>query len=260
MSLIKKLAFIVSPTSKAKSLYSQLKETNVYKIVSPEEADVLVVLGGDGFMLKTLHRYQPLRRPVYGINCGTIGFLMNQTLSNPTQLLNRLKETIVTVLHPLKLKAFTEHETQELYAINEVSLLRQTPQASKIKISINQVERLKALVGDGLIVSTPAGSTAYNLSAHGPILPLGSSLIALTPLNPFRPRQWKGALVPQNVQIRLDILEPKFRAVNLSADAQAIFSVFRVDIHQDLEVSYQLLFDSGHNLEERILKEQFNNR
>jgi NAD+ kinase len=258
MSFWDQLAFIVSPTLMAESLAAQLTNTNDYKVTSPEDADSLVVLGGDGFMLRTLHTYQSLNKPVYGVNCGTVGFLMNQDVSTPHQLLNRLKEAVITTLHPLKSVAYTSQGTQELYAINEISLLRQTPQAAKIRISINHVERLK-LIGDGLIVATPAGSTAYNLSAHGPILPLGSSLIALTPLNPFRPRHWRGALLPQTVKIQLDILEPEHRHVSLSADDQAIFSIYRVDIHQDLGVSYQLLFDPGHNLEERILKEQFMN-
>ena len=255
----KRLAFITGPTVMAQSLATQLTYTSDYQVTAPEDADSLIILGGDGFMLHTLHIYQSLNKPVYGINCGTVGFLMNQGISTPSELLKRFKEAVISTLHPLKSVAYTSQGIQELYAINEVSLLRQTPQAAKIRIYVNKVERLKTLVGDGLIVATPAGSTAYNLSAHGPILPLGSSLIALTPLNPFRPRHWRGALLPHSVQIQLDILEPEHRHVSLSADDQAIFSVYRVDIHQDLGVSYQLLFDPSHNLEERILKEQFTN-
>ena len=253
------LAFIVSPSSKAQSLASLLTTSPLYNTTRPEDADILVVLGGDGFMLRTLHTYQSLNKPVYGINCGTVGFLMNDQPPSPDDLFQRLESSVSTPLHPLKMTAYTDHGTFTHHAINEVSLLRETPQAAKIRILINQVERLPLFVGDGLIVATPAGSTAYNLSAQGPILPLGSSLIALTPLSAFRPRRWRGALLPQSAHVCLEILEADRRHVSATADDQTVPKVNRVDICQDLGLCYWLLFDPGHNLEERILKEQFMN-
>ncbi|RZI46231.1 NAD kinase [Candidatus Finniella inopinata] len=254
---MKKLAFIVAPTPKAQALGALLATSPLCNNAKPEDADILVVLGGDGFMLRTLHTYQPLNKPAYGINCGTVGFLMNDQPSSPHQLLKRVEQAVSTPLHPLKMTAYSAEGVFIHHAINEVSLLRETHQAAKIRIIINNVERLPLFVGDGLIVATPAGSTAYNLSAQGPILPLGSSLIAMTPLCAFRPRLWRGALLPQTVQVCLEILESDRRFVSATADDQTVSKVNRVDICQDLGLNYLLLFDRGHNLEERILKEQF---
>lgn len=251
------LAFISHSTLKAKSLESSLCTAKAYKTTNPDHADVLIVLGGDGFMLKNLHLYQKANKPVYGMNCGTIGFLMNEPAYSPEELIERLKKAVLNILHPLKMIAYTAKGCIENHAINEVSILRETSQAAKIRILVNGIERLSPLIGDGLIISTPAGSTAYNFSAQGPILPLESSLVALTPLSTFRPRRWKGALLPQTAKITLEILEPSRRRVSATADNQTIRDVWKVEIFQDLEVSYKLLFDPGHNLEERILKEQF---
>lgn len=256
---MKKLSFIVAPTPTARTLSALLMASPLYSTTSPEEADVLVVLGGDGFMLRTLHTYQSLKKAVYGINCGTVGFLMNSQPHDAAHLLNRIENAVITPLHPLKMTAYTAEGVFTHHAINEVSLLRETHQAVKIRVLINNIEKLPSFVGDGLIVATPAGSTAYNLSAQGPILPLGSSLIALTPLSAFRPRRWRGALLPQSAHISLEVLEADRRCVSATADDQTISKVNRVDIYQDLGLYYWLLFDPGHNLEERILNEQFMN-
>ncbi len=254
---MKRLAFIHSSTKEAENYANLLKKG--LTLVEPQDADVLVVFGGDGFMLHSLHLYQNLNKPVYGINCGTVGFLMNDTkLKTSQELLKHLDKAEITELHPLKMhvqtsdgKAVTHH------AINEVSLLRQTSQAAKIRILVNDVIRLDSLVGDGVILSTPAGSTAYNFSARGPILPLGAPLLALTPLSTFRPRHWHGALLPNIARVKFEILNPEFRSVSATADDRTVADVKTVDVYQDTSVSYKLLFGSGHNLEERILKEQF---
>ncbi len=255
-----RLAFIAAPTPAAQSLADCLKKSKDFILTSPQQADILIVLGGDGFMLHSLHKYQSLKKPVYGIHCGTVGFLMNaQPLETAEDLVYRLQKAKLTPLHPLKMTAHTSKQTFTRHAINEVSLLRETSQAAKIRILLNEIERLPSLTGDGLIIATPAGSTAYNLSAQGPILPLESSLVALTPLSPFRPRHWRGALLPNDTSIRLEILEADRRAVSATADDYTVHHVKSVVIKQDFEMSYDLLFDLGHNLEDRILKEQFNN-
>ncbi len=252
-----KLAFIVAPTPTAEALARCLTETHLFTLTSPQEADVLIVLGGDGFMLHSLHTHQSLNKPVYGIHCGTVGFLMNAQMPTAGNLMSRLEEAKLTLLHPLKMRAENVHGTFVYHAINEVSLLRETFQAAKIKIFLNDVERLSSLTGDGLIVATPAGSTAYNLSAQGPILPLESPLITLTPLSPFRPRHWRGAILPDTTVVRLEILEADHRRVSATADDLTVSSVKQVTIQRDTSLSYQLLFDPNHNLEDRILQEQF---
>lgn len=248
------LAFIATATEEAQKAKEALEL--LYPSTTPEKADVIIVLGGDGFMLKSLHQFQSLEKPVYGLNCGSVGFLMNAY--QEANLLDRLKAAQETVLHPLKMttidedgKSFTAH------AINEVSLLRQTAQAAKIRIYVDQVPRLDTLVCDGILIASPAGSTAYNLSAHGPIIPINANLLALTPISAFRPRRWRGALLPDTAHVTLEILEADKRPVSASADDLEVRNVQRVDIHQDSKTRYRLLFDPHHNLEERILGEQF---
>ena len=248
------LAFIATATEEAQKAKEALER--LYPLTTPEKADVIIVLGGDGFMLKSLHQFQSLEKPVYGLNCGSVGFLMNAY--QEANLLDRLKAAQETVLHPLKMttidedgKSFTAH------AINEVSLLRQTAQAAKIRIYVDQVPRLDTLVCDGILIASPAGSTAYNLSAHGPIIPINANLLALTPISAFRPRRWRGALLPDTAHVTLEILEADKRPVSASADDLEVRNVQRVDIHQDSKTRYRLLFDPHHNLEERILGEQF---
>jgi len=255
--LEKHLAFIVAPTIEAERYAKQLSEG--LSLNDPYHADILVVFGGDGFMLRSLHQYQPLGKPVYGINCGTVGFLMNESnISSKGELLERLESAKTTLLHPLKMSVKTcDGKASVHHAINEVSLLRQTSQAAKIRIYINDIVRLDSLIGDGIILSTPAGSTAYNLSAHGPILPLDTQLLALTPLSAFRPRHWRGALLPNTAKVRFEVLDANFRSVSATADDRTVSYIQTVDVFQDASVSYNLLFDPGHNLEERILREQF---
>ncbi|MBY0462486.1 MAG: NAD kinase [Alphaproteobacteria bacterium] len=258
LTLIQKsLAFIVAPTVEAERYAKQLSEG--LSLNDPYHADVLVVFGGDGFMLHSLHQFQVLGKPVYGINCGTVGFLMNEAnISSRAELLERLESAKTTLLHPLKMNVEAcDGKTSIHHAINEVSLLRQTSQAARIRIYINDIIRLESLVGDGVILATPAGSTAYNLSARGPILPLDAQLLALTPLSVFRPRNWHGALLPNTAKVRFEILDADFRGVSATADDRTVSSVKIVDVFQDINVSYNLLFDPGHNLEERILREQF---
>jgi len=220
------------------------------------EADVIVALGGDGFMLRTLHRFLPAGLPVYGMKIGYIGFLMNRYREDELQ--QRLDEADVVELNPLRMIATTEagNETTAL-AINEVALLRQLNQAAHIRVSINGKVKVDELVCDGVLVATAAGSTAYNLSAHGPILPLGTEALALTPISPFRPRRWRGAVLPSSVRIRFEILDYYKRPVSATADAEEIRNVVCVDIFEERSVTLKLMFDPDHSLEQRILDEQF---
>ena len=224
---------------------------------APETAaDVIVALGGDGFMLQTLHRTQELDLPVYGMNRGTVGFLMNAY--HQDDLIERLQEAEEEVLNPLRMRATRmDGSHHEALAINEVSLLRQGPQAAKLRITVDDRLRMEELVCDGALVSTPAGSTAYNYSAHGPILPIGSDVLALTAIAPFRPRRWRGALLPKTARVRIDVTDPETRPVMADADSRSVRDVVSVDIHSAPEIIHRILFDPGHGLEERLIREQF---
>jgi NAD+ kinase len=249
-----KIAFVAGDVPEAQESLAALNK--LYVASAPEEADVIVALGGDGFMLATLHRYLNRNVPIYGMNRGTVGFLMNGYTED--DLLERLERAQLTTLHPLRMQAIqASGDTEEALAINEVSLLRQTRQAAKIRISVDTRVRIDELICDGALVSTPAGSTAYNLSAHGPIVPLGAGVLALTPISAFRPRRWHGALLPHTAQVRFEILEPDKRSVSAVADATEVRDVVDVRVREDKEISLQLLFDPEHNLEDRILNEQF---
>ena len=220
-------------------------------------ADVIVALGGDGFMLHTLHRTQGFAAPVYGMNRGTVGFLMNEYSDHG--LVDRLQAAEEAVINPLSMHAVTASgaEHHEL-AINEVSLLRAGPQAAKLKITVDGKVRMEELVCDGALVATPAGSTAYNYSAHGPILPIGADVLALTAMAAFRPRRWRGALLPKTVTVRFDVLEPAKRPVMADADGNSYRDVVAVEITSDPLIKHRILFDPGHGLEERLISEQFN--
>ena len=223
---------------------------------TPEESDIVVALGGDGFMLETLKDVQPLEKPVYGMNRGTVGFLMNEYRSD--DLPYRLAEAEEAVIHPLHMRAEDgDGVIREGLAINEVSLLREGSQAARLRISIDGNVRLEELVCDGALVSTPAGSTAYNYSAHGPILPIGSEVLALTAVAPFRPRRWRGALLPKTARVRFDVLNPSKRPVMADADGKPVRNVMWVEVKSEPEVKHRILFDPGHGLEERLIREQF---
>lgn len=224
---------------------------------TPEDrADVIVALGGDGFMLQTLHRTQALDAPVYGMNRGTVGFLMNAY--HEGDLIERLQEAQEEVLNPLRMRATRrDGSVHEALAINEVSLLRQGPQAARLKITVDGRLRMEELVCDGALVSTPAGSTAYNYSAHGPILPIGSDVLALTAIAPFRPRRWRGALLPKSARVRIDVTDPEKRPVMADADSRSVRDVVLVEIQSAPEIAHRILFDPGHGLEERLIREQF---
>jgi NAD+ kinase len=227
-----------------------------YGDVRPEEADVIVALGGDGFMLQTLHGTMDLDVPVYGMNCGTIGFLMNEY--DPADLIGRLERAEEEVINPLAMRAEgTDGIVGRALAINEVSLLRAGPQAARLRISVDGKVRLAELVCDGALVSTPAGSTAYNYSAHGPILPIGSDVLALTAMAAFRPRRWRGALLPKSARVRFDVLDPVKRPVMADADSRSHRNVLSVEIESEDTVAHRILFDPGHGLEERLIQEQF---
>lgn len=228
-----------------------------YGQATPSRADFFVVLGGDGFMLRTLHQFLSYQKPFYGLNYGSVGFLLN-TPGAAEDLGDRLEKAQATRLSLLHMKAITTtSEEVEAYAFNDVSLLRQTHQTAKIAILIDGKKRLDELICDGILVSTPAGSTAYNFSAHGPILPLDAKLLALTPISAFRPRRWRGALLPHNVVVTLRVLEAERRPVSAVADGQEVRNVAEVHIKEDPTTTVTLLFDGQHNLEERILNEQF---
>lgn len=228
-----------------------------YGDAAPDDADVIVALGGDGFMLRTLHKTQDLPAAVYGMNRGTIGFLMNEY--SESDLLDRLQSAEQEVIHPLAMTAVDRAgEMHRALAINEVSMLRAGPQAAKLKISVDGRQRLAELVCDGALVSTPAGSTAYNFSAHGPILPIGSDVLALTAIAAFRPRRWRGALLPNTARVRIDVLEADKRPVMAEADSVSVPDIDWVEVASDPAIKHRILFDPGHGLEERLISEQFN--
>jgi NAD+ kinase len=222
----------------------------------PENADVIVALGGDGFMLQTLHTFVKTGKPIYGMNLGSVGFLMNEYRAD--DLGGRLAAAEQAVVHPLRMTAHARGEKIEALAFNEVSLLRETRQAAKIRIMVDERPRIEELICDGVLVSTPAGSTAYNLSAHGPILPIEAALLALTPISAFRPRRWRGALLPHRARVRFEILESAKRPVSAVADGLEVRDVSAVDVAEDRSIAMTMLYDKGHNLDERILSEQFN--
>jgi NAD+ kinase len=249
-----KLAFIASQTPDAQEAKERL--IALYGEVQETQADIIVALGGDGLMLQVLHKFMWDKKPIYGMNKGSVGFLMNDYVEE--NLLERLEQAESSLIRPLLMKA---HDHAGLChtarAINEVSLLRASSQAAKICIVIDKKVRLPELVCDGILLATPAGSTAYNLSAHGPIVPLNSPLLALTPISPFRPRRWRGALIPDNGSVRFEIIEHDKRPVNAVADHFEVKNIVAVDISLDQTVSLTMLHDPNHSLDERILREQF---
>lgn len=253
-ALRKRFAFVAAATDDAQSALRRLQAA--YRTGDPEKAEIVVALGGDGFMLETLHRFMARGVPIFGMNCGTVGFLMNRY--DEKGLPERLARAHDEHLHPLLMVAKTvAGKTVRAHAINEVSLLRETRQAAKIGIRVDSVVRLPELICDGAMVATPAGSTAYNLSAHGPILPLGSGVLALTPISGFRPRHWRGAILPHDARVTFDVHESDKRPVSAVADFTEVRDVVQVQVRTDRRITLHLLFDPEHNLEERILAEQF---
>ena len=249
-----RLAFLAADRPEANAARDALVRR--YGESPEEEADVVVALGGDGFMLETLHRNLPSRRPVYGMNRGSVGFLMNTY--DEAGLLERLAAAEKAVIHPLMMRARdAAGALHEAIAINEVSLLRQTYQTAKLRILIDDKMRMAELTCDGVLVSTPAGSTAYNLSVHGPIIPLSGQVLALTPISAFRPRRWRGALLSHKDKVTFEILESEKRPVSAVADNVEVRDVIQVDVAEDRSVSLTVLFDAGRSLEERVLAEQF---
>jgi NAD+ kinase len=249
-----RLAFLAADRPDANAARAAL--TQRYGEVPESEADVVVALGGDGFMLETLHRTLASRRPVYGMNRGSVGFLMNTY--DEAGLLERIDGAEKAVIHPLVMKTRdAAGASHEALAINEVSLLRQTYQTAKLRISIDGKVRMAELTCDGVLVSTPAGSTAYNLSVHGPIIPLSGQVLALTPISAFRPRRWRGALLSHKDRVTFEILEAEKRPVSAVADNVEVRDVIQVDVAEDRNVSLTILFDAGRSLEERVLAEQF---
>ena len=248
------IAFLAADTEAARA--ARVRLIARYGQADPETADTLVALGGDGFMLETQHRYLGQNRPVYGMNCGSVGFLMNEYREEG--LPERIASAVPTVLHPLRMHATTMIGGEaEALAINEVSLLREQRQAAKIRISVDGTVRLPELICDGVLISTPAGSTAYNLSAHGPIVPLTANLLPLTPISAFRPRRWRGALLPGSSHVLFEVLEPEKRPVAAVADYTEVRDVLTVSVREDRSVSLTMLFDPDHSLSERIIAEQF---
>ena len=252
--MISRIAFVASDVPVAQIARATLAAR--FGDAPEDEAEVIVALGGDGFMLNTLHRTQELDVPVYGMNRGTVGFLMNEY--SETDLLDRLNDAVEEVINPLKMKAesVTGQEYKAL-AINEVALLRGGPQAAKLKITVDGRLRLEELICDGALVATPAGSTAYNYSAHGPILPIGSDVLALTAVAPFRPRRWQGALLPKTATVRFDVLDAEKRPVMADADSRWVENVLWVEVTSEPSIRHRILFDAGHGLEERLIREQF---
>ncbi len=251
-----KLAFVSSDRPEAQAARVALAAR--YGAAPEAEADVIVALGGDGQMLETLHGNLKRRTPVFGMNRGSVGFLMNDY--GEDDLIARIAGAEHTVIHPLQMDAWTESgEVHTGLAINEVSLLRQTRQTAKLRITVDDRVRLEELSCDGCLVATPAGSTAYNLSAHGPIIPLDARILALTPISAFRPRRWRGALLSHNARVRFDVLEADKRPVSATADNFEVRRVARVEVRERRDVGLTMLFDSDRSFEERVMAEQFAN-
>jgi len=249
-----KIAFRASETPEAQQTLKDLVAK--YGDHEVENADVIVAIGGDGLMLQILHENIKFGLPIYGINRGSVGFLMNDLEDN--DLKARLASAETGTVHPLSMKATDrDGNTHSALAINEVSLLRETRQTAKLQISVDGKIRMEELLCDGALVATPAGSTAYNLSAHGPILPIDAQLLTLTPISAFRPRRWRGALLPHKANVRFDVLEADKRPVSAVADHTEIRHVIQVDVAEDREIALKLLFDKGYSLDERIFNEQF---
>ncbi|HEY5288947.1 MAG TPA: NAD kinase [Caulobacteraceae bacterium] len=249
-----KLAFIASDRPEARDALVRLARQ--YGNIAEEAADVVVALGGDGFMLEILHRNLASRRPIYGMNRGSVGFLMNDYRED--DLVQRIAAAEEAVIHPLSMTAVDRAgETHRALAINDVSLLRETRQTAKLRILIDGRPRLEELICDGVLVATPAGSTAYNLSAHGPIIPIDAQVLAVTPISAFRPRRWRGALISHRAQVSFEILESDKRPVSAVADNVEVRDVIRVDVREDRSIALSMLFDAGRSLEERMLAEQF---
>ncbi|MDO9458667.1 MAG: NAD kinase [Alphaproteobacteria bacterium] len=250
----KKIAFVASDSQEAQDALLILCDR--YAATPPDQADVIVALGGDGQMLQTIHQFMGRNIPIYGMNRGSLGFLMNEYSEDG--LIERLQKAEITTLNPLRMRATNMRgQTFEGLAINEVSLLRSTRQAAKIRITIDGRPRLEELNCDGVLVATPAGSTAYNLSAHGPILPIKAGVLALTPISAFRPRRWRGALLPKNAVVLFEILERDKRPVSAVADMLEVRKVGMVEVSMAEDITVPILFDAGHDLDERILMEQF---
>ena len=254
---VEKIACLADDSGKARLAYNALKKDYDFVDINKRtRPDVIIVLGGDGFMLEAMHKYHARNVPFYGMNCGTVGFLLNQF--RPDRLIERINYARESVLSPLRMFArCRDGIPHELLAMNEVSLFRQTRQAAKIRVTVDHVVRIDEMVSDGILVSTPAGSTAYNFSAGGPIIPLDSNVMALTPLNPFRPRRWKGALLPHDSSIYFEVMESEKRPVSAVADFTEIRDIISVAITQHQNANITLLFDPEHHLEERLIHEQF---
>jgi NAD+ kinase len=249
-----RIAFVASDVPEAREALARL--TAIYGNAELASADAIVALGGDGLMLQTLHRVMQMRIPIYGMHRGSVGFLMNEFREDG--LLKRLERADISRIHPLLMIAEDRHgKSHRHLAINEVSLFRETHQAAKLRISVDGHVRLEELACDGVLVATPAGSTAYNLSAYGPILPINAPLLALTPISPFRPRRWRGALLPNRATIEIEALEPEKRPVSAVADNVETRSVVKVRVAEATEVDLFMMFDPDHSLDERILSEQF---
>jgi NAD+ kinase len=249
-----KIAFVAADTPDAQEALRKL--TSRYGGCTPAEADVIVALGGDGFMLETLHEHMDRNLPIYGMNRGTVGFMMNDF--HEDDIVGRVTRSRGVVLHPLHMRARRiDGELKEASAVNDVSLLRQTRQTAKLRISVDGIVRLEELICDGALVATPAGSTAYNLSVGGPIIPLDANLLAMTPIAAFRPRRWRGALLRHTAKVKIEILEPEKRPVSAVADSTEVRDVREVEIFEERSIALTLLFDPEHALEERVIKEQF---
>ena len=248
-----RIAFLAAQTEAAQRARERL--IALYGDAPPAEAEFLVALGGDGLMLETQHRFLGRNAPIYGMNRGSVGFLMNAWREE--DLPARLAAAQAARVHPLRMRAHSATGTHAALAINEVSLLRETRQAAKLRILVDGKERLSELICDGILVSTPAGSTAYNLSAHGPIVPLDANLLPLTPISAFRPRRWRGALLPSTARVVFEVLEGEKRPVSATADYTEVRDVRRVEVREDRTITMTMLFDPDHNLSERIIAEQF---
>jgi NAD+ kinase len=249
-----RIAFVASAGEEAQAALAQL--VDLYGNCNPADADVVVALGGDGLMLQTLHQHMRTGKPIYGMHRGTVGFLMNEFSTH--DLGARLSAARETLINPLLMRATDVHgAVHSHHAINEVALFRQTNQAVRLRILIDEHERMPELIADGILVATPAGSTAYNLSVQGPILPINAALLALTPISAFRPRRWRGALLPNAAYVVIEVLEGGKRPTAAAADHDEVRDVSRVEVLSDKTISMRMLFDPGHSLEERILREQF---